>query len=83
MTRTELIGLFVKCYTRMFFLDQLQASDIANGGEPNSSVTADGEAKVTNADDDHVDDDDLDINELNELEASLSKATIQEPGTSA
>lgn len=61
---------------------QLQVSSIADGGEPKSSATADDDAKVTNIDDD-VDDDDLDINELNELEARLSKATIQEPGTSA
>ncbi|XP_004302836.1 PREDICTED: zinc finger CCCH domain-containing protein 21-like [Fragaria vesca subsp. vesca] len=59
-----------------------KVSNIADGGEPKSSATADDDAKVTNIDDD-VDDDDLDINELNELEARLSKATIQEPGTSA
>ncbi|ONI03172.1 hypothetical protein PRUPE_6G243000 [Prunus persica] len=38
-----------------------------------------GGAKVTNDDDD----DELDIDELNELEASLSKVTIQEPDTAA
>ncbi|KAK9920796.1 hypothetical protein M0R45_029342 [Rubus argutus] len=59
-----------------------KVNNIANGGGSSSSTTADGDAQPTNVDDD-VDDNDLDINELNELEASLSKVTIQEPGTSA
>lgn len=67
---------------RICSLVQPQVNNNANGGGSSSSATADGDAKPTNVDDD-VDDDDLDINELNELEASLSKVTIQEPGTSA
>ncbi|BBH06045.1 Zinc finger C-x8-C-x5-C-x3-H type family protein, partial [Prunus dulcis] len=51
----------------------------SNRDRPSDSATAGGGAKVTNDDDD----DELDIDELNELEASLSKVTIQEPDTAA
>lgn len=61
----------------VFYLVQLQVSANSNGDRPSDSATAGGDAKVTNDDDD----DELDIDELNELEASLSKVTIQEPGT--
>ncbi|BFG36050.1 hypothetical protein CerSpe_223240 [Prunus speciosa] len=56
-----------------------KVSDNSNRDSPSDSATSGGDAKVTNDDDD----DELDIDELNELEASLSKVTIQEPGTTA
>ncbi|KAL6277773.1 hypothetical protein ACE6H2_021374 [Prunus campanulata] len=56
-----------------------KVSDNSNRDSPSDSATSGGDAKVTNGDDD----DELDIDELNELEASLSKVTIQEPGTTA
>ncbi|PQP92987.1 zinc finger CCCH domain-containing protein 11-like [Prunus yedoensis var. nudiflora] len=55
-----------------------KVSDNSNRDSPSDSATSGGDAKVTNDDDDE-----LDIDELNELEASLSKVTIQEPGTTA
>ncbi|XP_048432911.1 zinc finger CCCH domain-containing protein 11-like [Pyrus x bretschneideri] len=56
-----------------------KANENSNGDGPSNSATAGGDAEVTNVDDD----DELDIDELNELEASLSNVAIQEPGTNA
>ncbi|KAM1648230.1 hypothetical protein ACFX1Q_010269 [Malus domestica] len=56
-----------------------KANENSNGHGPSDSATAGGDAEVTNVDDD----DELDIDELNELEASLTKVTIQEPGARA
>ncbi|XP_048432932.1 zinc finger CCCH domain-containing protein 21-like isoform X1 [Pyrus x bretschneideri] len=56
-----------------------KANENFNGDGPSNSATASGDAEVTNVDDD----DELDIDELNELEASLSNVAIQEPGTHA
>ncbi|KAB2604298.1 zinc finger CCCH domain-containing protein 11-like [Pyrus ussuriensis x Pyrus communis] len=56
-----------------------KANENSNGDGPSNSATAGGDAEVTNVDDD----DELDIDELNELEASLSNVAIQEPGTHA
>ncbi|KAI4300219.1 hypothetical protein L6164_033618 [Bauhinia variegata] len=59
--------------------DDEQADGNATGDGPSTSATADAD------DDDDDDDDELDIDELNELEASLSKTSIQinEPGAEA
>ena len=56
---------------------QLQVNDNSAGDGPSSSAKAGGDAE------DNVDDDELDMDELNELEASLSNASLQirEPGT--
>ncbi|KAB2604300.1 zinc finger CCCH domain-containing protein 11-like [Pyrus ussuriensis x Pyrus communis] len=56
-----------------------KANENSNGDGPSNSATAGSDAEVTNVDDD----DELDIDELNELEASLSNVAIQEPGTHA
>lgn len=60
-----------------------------DGPSSSTSTARDGEDTSNhvgeNEDDDDDDDDDLDLDELNELEASLSKTTLQikEPGNSA
>lgn len=64
-----------------------QANGDADGGPSTSTATgaeAEGEANAEAIDEDD-DDDELDMDELNELEASLSKTSIQikEPGTEA
>lgn len=56
-----------------------KANENCNGDGPSNSATAGGDAEFANVDDD----DELDIDELNELEASLSNVAIQEPGTIA
>lgn len=59
----------------------IQASSNASGSQPStSSVVANSEEPISDIDDD--DDDELDLDELNELEASLSRTSIQirEPG---
>lgn len=62
-----------------------QANGTAAREGPSSSAASVGDAEVPDDDDDDVDDDELDMDELNELEASLSKTSIQirEPGISA
>ncbi|RXH80649.1 hypothetical protein DVH24_004563 [Malus domestica] len=60
-------------------VSEKKANENSNGHGPSDSATAGGDAEVTNVDDD----DELDIDELNELEASLTKVTIQEPGARA
>ncbi|KAB2630775.1 zinc finger CCCH domain-containing protein 11-like [Pyrus ussuriensis x Pyrus communis] len=60
-------------------VSEKKAIENSNGHGPSNSATAGGEAEVTNFNDD----DELDIDELNELEASLAKVTIQEPGARA
>lgn len=61
------------------FAPSMQVNVISSGDRPTTSATS-----VHNAED-HPDDDDdeLDIDELNELEASLAKTSIQiqEPGS--
>lgn len=61
----------------IFNLIQLQVNDNSAGDGPSSSAKAGGDAE------DNVDDDELDMDELNELEASLSNTSLQirEPGT--
>ncbi|XP_048423464.1 zinc finger CCCH domain-containing protein 21-like [Pyrus x bretschneideri] len=60
-------------------VSEKKAIENSNGHGPSNSATAGGDAEVTNFNDD----DELDIDELNELEASLAKVTIQEPGARA
>ena len=59
----------------------------AMDGPSSSSSTARNEEDITNhvGDNEEDDDDDLDMDELDELEASLSRTTLQikEPGDSA
>ena len=66
---------------------QPQANGVADDGPSTSTATnAEGEGEANGEEFDVDDDDDeLDMDELNELEASLSKASIQikEPGVDA
>lgn len=61
---------------------QFQVKDNSAAGEPSTSANA-----VADPEEDPIDDDDdeLDMDELNELEASLSRTSIQicEPGVEA
>lgn len=64
---------------------QLQGNENAATNGPGTSATGGADAEVPDDIDDDDDDDELDIDELNELEASLSKTSIQikEPGAEA
>ena len=66
-----------------FFLCQANESSAAGGPSTSAGAAADSE-EVPDIDDDD-DDDELDLDELNELEASLAKTSIQirEPGIEA
>ena len=68
--------------TYNLFENQVEQKSDAQG--PSSSSQANGEdaENVFDDDDDEDDDDELDLDELNELEASLAKTSIkiQEPG---
>lgn len=66
-------------YVQHYFI---QAPNNASGSQPStSSVVTNSEEVLSDIDDDD-DDDELDLDELNELEASLSRTSIQirEPG---
>lgn len=81
-----LSGLFIQykkvgpCYlTRMILQSQVD-KDSATDGPSSSTPAADQSTEVlsdNDGEDDDDDDDDLDVDELNELEASLSKASLQ------
>lgn len=69
--------------TGVFIVFKFQVKDDSTAGEPSTSTNTVNDSEEDPLDDD--DDDELDLDELNELEASLSKTSIQirEPGIEA
>ncbi|CAL5322390.1 unnamed protein product [Camellia sinensis] len=65
--------------------EQKVQENLAAGPSTSTSVAVDSEEAMPDVDDDEDDDDELDLDELNELEASLSRTSIQisEPGIKA
>lgn len=64
---------------------QVKDNSAAAGPSASTSVAGSEEVPIDDDDDDDDDDDELDMDELNELEASLSRTSIQirEPGIEA
>lgn len=75
------LHILIVCLICGFAQCQVSGSTAAGGPSTSSGAAADSE-EVSDVDDD---DDELDMDELNELEASLSKTSIQirEPGIEA
>jgi hypothetical protein len=71
------VGLWIKIFCRTEFSTTKKSQDVG----PSSSTSNGKQAEERDEDDIHIDDD-LDLDELNELEASLSRTSIQirEPG---
>jgi hypothetical protein len=61
----------------MCFVPGTQVKDKSTADGPSTSAAAVGDAEDLRDDDDDDDDDELDMDELNELEASLSRTSIQ------
>lgn len=68
-----------------FVCASFQVKDNSAAAGPSASTSVAGSEEVPIDDDDDDDDDELDLDELNELEASLSRTSIQirEPGIEA
>lgn len=68
-----------------FVCASFQVKDNSAAAGPSASTSVAGSEEVPIDDDDDDDDDELDMDELNELEASLSRTSIQirEPGIEA